>query len=250
MALIAFLIRRKQKSNVRDGPGQGGIRGNISTPRPGPGSGFSAISQDSDAFETGSGPDENPMFTNGNSQAMRTVPGGGSVLSPLNTMPPMPFQNDVSPADDTSPFAYGGAAAVSAGASSSRASYPPSEVYGQYPPIHGIANTPVMHGGINNRLESDQVPLTREIDDFSQGFSAALGRIGEEDEEEDLGDPSRGMVMRGGLGDYSNNGYNNPPTAIEEAHLSAAASSMYSRGSSARPLWQQNRRQSRNQMWM
>ncbi|KAK4189479.1 hypothetical protein QBC35DRAFT_493298 [Podospora australis] len=250
VALIAFLIRRRQ--NSRDGPGQSPIRGNISTPRPGPGTGFSAISQDSDAFETGPGPEENPMFNNGgNTQAMRNVPGSNPHLS-VNTIP-MPFQNDVSPADDTSPYAYGGAGmAVSAGASSSRTSYPPD--YGQYPPIHGIAGTPVVHGGIDDRLESDQVPLTREIDDFSQGFSAALGRIGEEDEEEDLGDPNRGHMMSGAAGGGGLGGSNHPASATaatDDPHMSAAASSTYSRSSSAaRPLWQQNRRQSRNQMWM
>jgi hypothetical protein len=69
----------------------------------------------------------------------------------------------------------------------------------------------------------DRVPLTREIDDFSRGFQDALGRIGEEDEY----DPHNSTgTANNGLGDASR------------------------QSSGSKPLWQQNRRQSRNLMWM
>ena len=56
------------------------------------------------------------------------------------------------------------------GSSFSNYSYP-----GQYPAAYAA---PPAH----SRLEPDQIPLTREIDEFSNGFQHALGRIGEEDE--------------------------------------------------------------------
>ncbi|KAK3987200.1 hypothetical protein QBC44DRAFT_128180 [Cladorrhinum sp. PSN332] len=252
-ALIAFLIRRRQK-NTRQGPGS--IRGRpISPPKPGPGTGFTAINQDSEAYESpisNGGPhNPNPVFLQPQ-QPMRSLSGQ---LPPISTTP-MPFQNgEVSPVnDDVSPYA-GAGMAVSAIASS-HTSYPPSEAsYSQnnYPPMPTpVAHTPVLHGGIGgggdysqSGLESDQVPLTREIDEFSHGFTAALGRIGEEDEEHDLGDGTgRGHMVGGGqYGDLSG-AHDEGGTHMSEG----GASSIYSRGS--RPLWQQNRRQSRNLMWM
>ncbi|KAK4671467.1 hypothetical protein QC764_600130 [Podospora pseudoanserina] len=262
VALLAFCIRRRQNANARSGPGKGSIRGqNISTPRPGPGTGFAAIPQDSDAFETG--PSPNPMFAGQNQpspqQQMKSIP-------LMTAVPPrMPFQNDVSPIgqDDISPYAYSGAGGVvSAITPHSHTSYPPSDELsmqyqhmqqqGQYPAIYsGAAAIPVVHNGRGdeNRLESDQVPLTREIDDFSHGFSAALDRIGEEDEEDHLrreegGDDLGEMNMSGGRrGDVGEG----PP-----GDHSRVASSVYSRGSNGggRPLWQQNRRPSKTGMWM
>jgi len=85
-----------------------------------------------------------------------------------------------------------------------------------------------------DRLHSDMVPLTREIDDFSRGFHDALGRIDEEDHTSTAGTEvnygsglnGAGMAGAGGEGDTPANGEN------------------------GRPLWQQNRRLSRNMMWM
>ncbi|KAK4226605.1 hypothetical protein QBC38DRAFT_222337 [Podospora fimiseda] len=259
-ALIAFLLRRRQK-NTRHGPGS--IRGRpISPPKPGLSSGFAAISQDSEAYVSpmshGGPHNPNPVFLQPQ-QPMRSLSGQLPPISTTTT--PMPFRNgEVSPVnDDVSPYAYaGGGMAVSAIASS-HTSYPPSEAsYNQnnYPPMPTpVAHTPVLHGGggggivdySESGLESDQVPLTREIDEFSHGFTAALGRIGEEDEEHDLGDGTTGHMVGGGqYGDL--NGTNGDGDDIDGHMSSGGASSVYSRGS--RPLWQQNRRQSRNLMWM
>jgi hypothetical protein len=173
----------------------------------------------------------------------------------------MPFQNDLSPGEDpTSPFAaYAGAGTAASGVTSTSYSsyYPPNSASSdgagagyqyptyQYPAAYGggtgVAPSPVVMTvrGHERQLEPDRVPLTREIDDFSHGFSAALGRIGEEGEEEvgELGADAGGIAAGG------------------EAGASAAAAGLRSPPRSAgssptRPLWQQNRRQSRNLMWM
>lgn len=85
------------------------------------------------------------------------------------------------------------------------------------------------------------IPLTREIDDFSRGFHDALGRIGSEDEHDN--GPSRtraGVSERHGVG--------RPTAAGREPYADDAADAQpYN---NMRPLWQQQRRQSRNLMWM
>ncbi|KAJ9136512.1 hypothetical protein NKR23_g9894 [Pleurostoma richardsiae] len=83
-------------------------------------------------------------------------------------------------------------------------------------------------------MSPDQVPLThdsREFDDFSRGFHDALGRIGEEDEDEVSGSSS---------GNLNGNGMNSTGDLGEGSSASGGV----------RPLWQQNLRQSRNMMWM
>jgi hypothetical protein len=76
------------------------------------------------------------------------------------------------------------------------------------------------------------VPLTREIDDFSRGFHDALGRIGEEDESGSSFYGSRTNVNEGnGVSGGGSDGPEGPYGGV-------------------RPLWQQQRRQSRNLMWM
>lgn len=87
----------------------------------------------------------------------------------------------------------------------------------------------------DDRLHGDMVPLTREIDDFSRGFQDALGRIDEYDHRgvgggvgAQGGPNGAGMVGTGGRG-----GGESGEADGEE-----------------RPLWQQNRRLSRNMMWM
>ncbi|KAL2141250.1 hypothetical protein VTI28DRAFT_2663 [Corynascus sepedonium] len=115
-------------------------------------------------------------------------------------------------------------------------------------------NPLLLNRGAERHLESDQVPLTsggRELDDFSQGFHAALGRIGEEDEEDEEEDElqsrARGYGGGGYQGPYRDHvggtGDNNGGGGIVEGGTLEG-------DGSGKPLWQQNRRQSRNLMWM
>lgn len=155
------------------------------------------------------------------------------------------FSNDLS-AGGPSPFAYRGAAGV-------HDSYPPAERVpssnysdysypGQYPAAYAAAAA-AQGGHGQTRLEPDQIPLTREIDDFSHGFHQALGRIGEEDEPPYTGG---GNMNGNGTGQFSNDltanegsGFNGPPGERQS-----------DQEGDTRPLWQRNRRQSRNLMWM
>ncbi|KAK0715550.1 hypothetical protein B0H67DRAFT_242965 [Lasiosphaeris hirsuta] len=219
LALAFFAIRQRRRGNVRSGP-DGAAPTFIPAPPNGgpPGAGFTPLHQDNESYETGMRPGAQPLSGN-----------------PV-------FSTDLT-AGGPSPFAYQGAG--------THTSYPPpgaGYVYpGQFPavfaagggigpggaPIPGVAITapsPVSshknekgilseRGGESSSGKAlatgaeDQVPLTRELDDFSQGFTAALGRIGEEEEDRDRVKTATGA---GGV----------------------------------RPLWQQNRRQSRNLMWM
>ncbi|KAK0636979.1 hypothetical protein B0T17DRAFT_605528 [Bombardia bombarda] len=200
VALALFFLRRR-RGNTRSGPGPANITNGkyISAPKPGPGTGFTAVNQDSDAFET-------------------------TMLPPV--VPASPFSADLS-AGGPSPFAYMGAAGA-------HNSYPPSEGY-HYPGQYVAAYAGATHGG-HSRLEQDQIPLTREIDDFSHGFHQALGRIGEEYEE-------NARSGRGNGGDLSVNEGNG-------VHGAGGPGPEGGYPGSVRPLWQQNRRQSRNLMWM
>lgn len=301
IALVFFFLRRRN-ANHRQGPGPGGVRGKlISPPTASGGTGFAALAHDdSDAFETGPGgsllhqpPHQQMTMSN---IAVPAATANRSLLPPLATGPPMPFQSDVSPVehhDLDTPFAYhsttagaAAAAGLSAGAASV-SSYPPSSsgghsdgtganpgagVYhypGQYPAAYagagssGSAALSMMgmnlNRGAERHLESDQVPLTsaaaaagsssREIDDFSQGFHAALGRIGEEDEEEEDDHDMHGGG--GGLGQVMQAGYRDDETAAAAAGLGGEeGGTNESASGQGRPLWQQNRRQSRNLMWM
>ncbi|KAH6856085.1 hypothetical protein B0I37DRAFT_333313 [Chaetomium sp. MPI-CAGE-AT-0009] len=107
--------------------------------------------------------------------------------------------------------------------------------------------------GAERHLDSDQVPLTGAIDDFSQGFHAALGRIGEEDEEDEEGRRlSRLPNLQNQQGGYQG-GYQDVVGGGAGAGQDGGndGGTMGSEGSGqGRPLWQQNRRQSRNLMWM
>lgn len=106
--------------------------------------------------------------------------------------------------------------------------------------------------------DTDQVPLTREFDDFSRGFNDALERIGEEDgNETDFADyytGNNGGGMNGSMaGNGNGNGNGNGGGAAGAGPGQVASGEgqrQQSDGSPARPLWQQNRRQSRNLMWM
>lgn len=89
----------------------------------------------------------------------------------------------------------------------------------------------------------DRVPLNHEYGDFSRGFSDALSRIEEEESR-----PDSAVVNNNAMGTYgSGAGYN---TGAEEPASPPATGSYSPRGGQGGPLWQQNRRQSRNMMWM
>ncbi|KAK4448479.1 hypothetical protein QBC34DRAFT_407492 [Podospora aff. communis PSN243] len=243
-AVLIFIIRRR-RGNVRKGPGASGSETFISQPKPGPDTGFAPLPQSQDAYETGLGPGG---------------PGaGGPPRPPPVTVVPVWAQdlNNKGP----SPFAYHGAAGA-------HTSYPPPEGYhypGQFPAAYAGAGTPVIITGApagvayaqaySDRkgkapLDSDQVPLTRDMNDPGTGYQKGLGRIGEEDEDRErlgTGTSSGGDVsdmsgaQPGGSGNGQGQGQGQPgPNSPEEGSGSP----------SGRPLWQQNRRQSRNQMWM
>lgn len=99
----------------------------------------------------------------------------------------------------------------------------------------------------NNRSDfgdtsEDRVPLNHEYGDFSRGFSDALSRIEEEESR-----PTSAVVNNNAMGAYGN-GYG--PAVDEPASPSATSSYSPRGGGQGGPLWQQNRRQSRNMMWM
>lgn len=297
-AVVAFLwlLLRRRNANTREGPGLGGVRGkHISSPMGiSGGSGFAALAQEShDAFDTGpvtSGLSQKPppamaMKNETPSLVNPATAASHSMLPPIATQPPMPFQSEISPiAEDPeldqerSPFAYSGRGNGGAISSASVSSYRPSSSEGpsaagasyhypgQYPAAdagNGAAtgmDAAAAADGVGTgagmgmmtmgrvgqeRLESDQVPLTREIDDFSQGFSAALGRIGEEDEDQvayrdhEPGPAADSAVAGGAVAGE----------AQAQGQGSETGSTRDSNGM-MRPLWQQNRRQSRNLMWM
>jgi hypothetical protein len=130
---------------------------------------------------------------------------------------------------------------------------------GQYPAAYaggsGLMmgmNPLLLNRGAERQLESDQVPLTREIDDFSMGFHVALGRIGEEDEEDLEEEQERERYRDVPTGQGQGQGQGGQQGAAGDAGGAGAGEGTHdSTGSGAgRPLWQQNRRQSRNLMWM
>jgi hypothetical protein len=118
-------------------------------------------------------------------------------------------------------------------------SYPPPDGYhypGQYPAAYAASGrsstTTPSQARSSRRMDGDQVPLTREIDDFSRGFHDALGRIGEEDES-------------GGASGGSSN------EAVNEGNgVNGGGNGQQQYNGNMRPLWQQNRRQSRSLMWV
>lgn len=93
---------------------------------------------------------------------------------------------------------------------------------------------------LESSLEGEQMPLTREMNDFSRGFNDALGRIGEEDE--------------GGSGNEVPAQQDNDPNGGDSSRDAGVASGTGAGATSyrgnMRPLWQQNRRQSRTLMWV
>ncbi|AEO60896.1 hypothetical protein MYCTH_2310612 [Thermothelomyces thermophilus ATCC 42464] len=335
LGALAFFLRRRN-ANIRQGPGLGGVRGKIiSPPQPGKGTGFAALaSDDADAFETGPAgsvlnqpypqqqqQQQQPQMTMHTTAAPTAAaptaaaaaaaaagaaasapPTNRSLLPPIATSPPMPFQSEVSPVDrhdlDT-PYAYSNSAVSASAAAASGLSaisvspYPPSSsggvssadsgnslptsamaaaaaaagaaAYQHHQPYQNPGPTAYAGGsgvlmgmnplllnrGAERHLESDQVPLTsgREVDDFSHGYHAALGRIGEEDEEGEE-EQRRSRGYGGDQAPYRDHvGESAGDNAATGGTGSGDGVKTVLRGE-ARPLWQQNRRQSRNLMWM
>lgn len=94
----------------------------------------------------------------------------------------------------------------------------PAGNYAQHYDSNSSGSTRGAAVGGSRPYEPDQEPLTGELDDFSRGFNTAIDDI---DSNDDTQPNSQGM------GAYTR-----------------------SRGDGGRPLWQQNRRRSRNLMWM
>jgi len=286
-ALVFFVLRRRSH-NERAGPGSGsgssslngGKYNYISAPKPGPGTGFAAVNQDADAYEANYAP---PMINAQGQQRQHGSPLAAAALpttlgSPENHYPPVVdfSANNYDGANgQPSPYAYMGAAGVGPGmqgqgqqgTANAHNSYPPAEgVYhypGQYPAAYASGGSLSMYSNTNDNargMQPDEVPLTREIDDFSHGFHQALGRI-EEDEERTTYRGADGRLNELPVND--GNGVTGPSagpigTAVSDDNGGPGAGAnndgypaLPPRSSSGmRPLWQQNRRQSRNLMWM
>ena len=162
LALLIFFIRRR-RGNVRKGPGALGSETYISLPKPGPDSGFALLPQSQEAFETSIAPGE---------------PGPGEPPRPPMAVMPVWAAANLNP-KGPSPFEYQGAAGA-------HTSYPPAEGYhypGQFPAAYAGAGMPVIITGApagaayaqaysdrkgKGPLESDQVPLTREISEIGR----------------------------------------------------------------------------------
>ncbi|KAL2190430.1 hypothetical protein L209DRAFT_677214 [Thermothelomyces heterothallicus CBS 203.75] len=263
LGALAFFFLRRRNANIRQGPGLGGVRGKIiSPPQPGKGTGFAALaSDDANAFETGpAGSVLNQPYPQQQQQqqqpqmtmhvtaaptaaaptataaaaaaagaAASAPPTNRSLLPPIATSPPMPFQSEHhQPYQNPGPAAYAGGSGVLMG-----------------------MNPLLLNRGAERSLESDQVPLTsgREVDDFSHGYHAALGMIGEEDEDGEE-EQRRSRGYGGYQAPYRDHvGENAGEKAATGGTGSGDGARSVLRGE-ARPLWQQNRRQSRNLMWM
>ncbi|KAK1834279.1 hypothetical protein QBC39DRAFT_389376 [Podospora conica] len=217
LALLAFALFffKRRRNNARQGPGPNNLKTTISPPKSATGSatGFEPLHQSPEAFETGLAAPVAAAQAYGHPGA----PGAPS------------------------PYTYYGAAAPHtsyppAGAGGQHVSYPPMQQYqypGQIPAAYAgnpVFATGAAAMGAAGATDSDRTPLTA-AGGGAGGYTDAvvgptqphtLDRIGEEDEE-DRATP----VGSGRGGDEGGQG-----------------------GGDDRPLWQQNRRQSRNQVWM
>jgi hypothetical protein len=221
IALGIFLWRRKRRVANAERLGSqstGGATAYVSPMSGAPfhGGGYAPAHQDHEDWETGMPPASMAA-------AGATGLGAGSALYPGHSYPPARTGYDY-----PSPL-YPGDYGVGAGSSAAGA----TGVYGGIPP-------PRPDRGLYEPESADQVPLTREIDDFSRGFHDALGRIGEEDEYDSSPNNS-------GTGVNEGNGVNGPNGTGRGNDSDDATAAPYG---GVRPLWQQQRRQSRNLMWM
>lgn len=220
IALGIYLWRRKKRAAADNNERLGGPGGH---PPGGPteyispmsgggrGAGFAPVHQDHDSWETGLPPSS--------AAAGGMGIGAGSGLFPGRPYPPA-----------RTGYGYP-SSGYGAGASSSAA----GGAYGGIPPPRPD------RGEFDEHADgADQVPLTREIDDFSRGFHDALGRIGEEDEYDSS--PNEGVT-----GVNEGNGVSGPGANGHGTGSDDVGEGPYG---SVRPLWQQQRRQSRNLMWM
>ncbi|KAH8912329.1 hypothetical protein BR93DRAFT_73996 [Coniochaeta sp. PMI_546] len=166
VALGAYLWRRKKKRRgAHNGP-TGGPTEYVSPMSGGGtpyrGTGFAPVHQDQEGWETGLAP-----AAVGAAAAGGTGLGAGGGLYPGHPYPPARTGYGY-PAQQPGGYGVvGGGAGAAAG------------LYGGVPP-------PRPERGFDEHEPGDQVPLTREIDDFSRGFHDALGRIGEEDEYDSM----------------------------------------------------------------
>lgn len=221
IALGIFLWRRKKRHANQLGPhSTGGPTAYVSPMSGAPyyEGGFAPVHQDQDGWETGMPPS-------------KMAAAGGARIYPVQQEHEFGYPPARTGYDYPSqyPAGYGVGAGSSAGGATSR--------FGGIPPPRPAR---AFDEAEAEAEPGDQVPLTREIDDFSRGFHDALGRIGEEDEYESSRNNS-------GTGVNEGNGVSGP---ISTAHNSGSDNTATRPYGGVRPLWQQQRRQSRNLMWM
>jgi hypothetical protein len=133
-------------------------------------------------------------------------------------------------------------------------SYQQPDGYGYpYPGVHPALQDD--HGDLGAAgaagAAEDRVPLTQEIDDFSQGYQRALSRIGEEDEYQS-GSSGRSVPFEGvNEGNVAQRSRDLADSAVAEGDGDDGADRPRTGSRDGpRPLWQQNRQLSRNLMWM
>ncbi|KAJ9133939.1 hypothetical protein NKR19_g8853 [Coniochaeta hoffmannii] len=221
IALGIYLWQRKKRGPSDEGPGSHATGGPTAYVSPMSGApfhsgGYAPAHQDQEGWETG-------MPPGAAAAAGGTGLGAGSALYPGHPYPPA--RTGYGYPSSQYPAGYG----VGAGSSAAGA----AGIYGGIPPPRPGREPYEPEAG-------DQIPLTREIDDFSRGFHDALGRIGEEDEYDSSPNHS-------GTGVNEGNGVNRPGGAGRGNESDDAVAGPYG---GVRPLWQQQRRQSRNLMWM
>lgn len=93
------------------------------------------------------------------------------------------------------------------------------------PPAPNPTRPALAHGASADASEAERAPFAAEFDDFQRGYGEALGEIREEDE-------GGAAAAGGGAGARGSRGERGSGAELET------------------PLWQQDRRQSRNMMWM
>ncbi len=231
-----WLYKRQHQGNTRSGPG-GPAGGGAQHFRPmsGARTGFVPVHQTFESFERGM-PIENHPEHLGYSAEIRG--GEGSFTDPSPISPNGP--TDHTPIATS--YQYAGQHAASyAGVWAAEGAIAAA----------GASAAAAAESNVPPNAEPDEVPLTREMEDFTRGFHTALGRIGEEDEFNGPG--GEPIAVNEGNG-VSSGRLNGPSNASEMT--SGAPSDIVSddeedgTAGGHRPLWQQNRRPSRGVAWM